>query len=76
MMSSTDRVVARHQSNRLTYDELDRQSNALARGLQSISVQKGDRVAVMLGNSLEYATVCEGDGPLKLHNFLTSKTLS
>jgi acyl-CoA synthetase (AMP-forming)/AMP-acid ligase II len=50
--------VARHQKGRFTYDELDRHSNALARGLQSISVQKGDRVAVMLGNSLEYASVC------------------
>ncbi|RAO68774.1 uncharacterized protein BHQ10_004786 [Talaromyces amestolkiae] len=50
-------VVARHQKGRFTYDELDRKSNALARGLQSISVQKGDRVAVMLGNSLEYASL-------------------
>ncbi|GAM36525.1 hypothetical protein TCE0_018r05681 [Talaromyces pinophilus] len=50
-------VVARHQKGRFTYDELDRNSNALARGLQSISVQKGDRVAVMLGNSLEYASL-------------------
>ena len=55
----TNRVVARHQKGRFTYDELDRNSNALARGLQSISVQKGDRVAVMLGNSLEYASVSE-----------------
>ncbi|KUL92136.1 hypothetical protein ZTR_02539 [Talaromyces verruculosus] len=50
-------VVARHQKGRFTYNELDRNSNALARGLQSISVQKGDRVAVMLGNSLEYASL-------------------
>ncbi|EED17602.1 AMP-binding enzyme, putative [Talaromyces stipitatus ATCC 10500] len=42
---------------RFTYDELDRHSNALARGLQSLSVRKGDRVAVMLGNSLEYASL-------------------
>ncbi|OKL63949.1 hypothetical protein UA08_00677 [Talaromyces atroroseus] len=50
-------VVARHQRHRCTYEELDRNSNTLARGLQSISVRKGDRVAVMLGNSIEYATL-------------------
>ncbi|KAL1980233.1 hypothetical protein VTN96DRAFT_4438 [Rasamsonia emersonii] len=48
-------VIAKHQNERLTYDALDRKSNALARGLQSIGVRKGDRVAVMLGNSIEYA---------------------
>ncbi|KAL1991740.1 hypothetical protein VTN49DRAFT_5048 [Thermomyces lanuginosus] len=48
-------VIARHQKTRLTYDALDRKSNALARGLQGIGVKKGDRVAVMLGNSIEYA---------------------
>jgi acyl-CoA synthetase (AMP-forming)/AMP-acid ligase II len=39
----------------LTYDELDRKSNALARGLQSIGVKKGDRVSISLGNNIEYA---------------------
>ncbi|KAL8947989.1 MAG: hypothetical protein Q9222_005784 [Ikaeria aurantiellina] len=42
---------------RLTYDALDGQSNALARGLQKAGVKKGDRVAVSLGNNVEYATV-------------------
>ncbi|KAH8701814.1 putative AMP-binding enzyme [Talaromyces proteolyticus] len=50
-----DSVVSRHQNNRLTYDALDRKSNQLARGLLSIGVGKGERVAVMLGNSIEYA---------------------
>ncbi|EEA23948.1 hypothetical protein TMatcc_007019 [Talaromyces marneffei ATCC 18224] len=50
-------VISRHQKGRFTYHELDRNSNAVARGLQSISVRKGDRVAVMLGNSLEYASL-------------------
>ncbi|OJJ03291.1 hypothetical protein ASPVEDRAFT_53766 [Aspergillus versicolor CBS 583.65] len=40
-----------------TYLDLDARSNALARGLESVGVQKGDRVAVMLGNSMEHATV-------------------
>lgn len=51
-------MIARHQKTRLTYDALDRKSNALARGLQGTGVRKGDRVAVMLGNSIEYAVVC------------------
>ncbi|EMC94182.1 hypothetical protein BAUCODRAFT_223006 [Baudoinia panamericana UAMH 10762] len=48
-------VVSRHQQTQLTYDELDRKSNALARGFQSIGVRKGDRVAVFLGNNIEFA---------------------
>ncbi|KAI1995382.1 hypothetical protein LOZ53_001435 [Ophidiomyces ophidiicola] len=49
------RVISRHQQQRLTYHELDLKSNALARGLASIGVTKGDRVAVSLGNGIEYA---------------------
>ncbi|KAH7044030.1 acyl-CoA synthetase/AMP-acid ligase-like protein II [Macrophomina phaseolina] len=49
-------VISRHQQAQLSYDELDRASNALARGLQSLGVKKGDRVAVSLGNNVEYAT--------------------
>ena len=48
-------VISRHQQAQLTYEELDRRSNALARGLQSIGVIKGDRVSVSLGNNLEFA---------------------
>jgi acyl-CoA synthetase (AMP-forming)/AMP-acid ligase II len=48
-------VHVRHQRISLTYDELDRRSNALARGLQSIGVKKGDRVSVSLGNNVEFA---------------------
>jgi acyl-CoA synthetase (AMP-forming)/AMP-acid ligase II len=40
----------------LTYDQLDRDSNALARGLANAGVKKGDRCAVMLGNNIEFAT--------------------
>ncbi|KAL1957730.1 hypothetical protein VTO42DRAFT_5573 [Malbranchea cinnamomea] len=50
-------VISRHQRQRLTYDELDQKSNSLARGLAGIGVKKGDRVAVSLGNNLEYATI-------------------
>ncbi len=34
---------------------MDKKSNALARGLQGIGVKKGDRVAVSLGNNMEFA---------------------
>ncbi|OJD23791.1 hypothetical protein ACJ73_04851 [Blastomyces percursus] len=50
-------VISRHQAQRLTYEELDRKSNALARGLAAGGLLKGDRVAVSLGNSTEYAIV-------------------
>ena len=43
----------------MTYDRLDRDSNALARGLASAGLKKGDRCAVALGNGIEFATVCE-----------------
>lgn len=48
-------VISRHQRVTLTYDELDRKSNSLARGLQSIGVKKGDRVSISLGNNIEFA---------------------
>ncbi len=50
-------VISRHQQKRLTYQELDLDSNVLAKGLQSLGVGKGDRVCVQLGNNLEFATV-------------------
>ncbi|ORY17264.1 acyl-CoA synthetase/AMP-acid ligase-like protein II [Clohesyomyces aquaticus] len=51
-----DAVISHHQRTRLTYDALDRESNALARGLARLGVKKGERVAVSLGNNLEFAT--------------------
>lgn len=50
-------MISRHQRTRLTYDSLDRKSNALAQGLARAGVKKGDRVAVSLGNNIEYAVV-------------------
>lgn len=50
-------VIAKHQNDRVTYASLDARSNALARGLGSVGVRKGDRVGVMLGNSMEHAVV-------------------
>lgn len=51
-----DAVISHHQRARLTYDALDRDSNSLARGLQKLGVKKGDRVALSLGNNIEFAT--------------------
>ena len=48
---------SRHQRTRLSYVALDTQSNALAKGLINKGVKKGDRVAVSLGNNIEYAVV-------------------
>ncbi|KAJ5709118.1 hypothetical protein N7493_010452 [Penicillium malachiteum] len=48
-------VISKHQNDRITYSSLDTRSNALARGLESVGVKKGDRVGVMLGNSMEFA---------------------
>jgi acyl-CoA synthetase (AMP-forming)/AMP-acid ligase II len=49
--------VSRHQKTTLTYDALDLNSNMLAHGLQKRGVKRGDRVAVSLGNNIEYVTV-------------------
>src|SRR4051812_14980586 len=50
-------VISTHQNIRLTYDELDEQSTALARGLLNAGVRKGQRIAVSLGNNVEYAVL-------------------
>ena len=55
------RVISRHQRTRLTYGELDAQSTTLACGLLYRGLKKGDRVAVSLGNSIEYAVVWSSD---------------
>ena len=50
-------MISRHQHARLTYADLDEKSSALARGLLERGIKKGDRVAVSLGNNIEFATV-------------------
>ncbi len=44
----------------LTYGELDRQSVAMAAYLQSLGLKKGDRVAIMLPNVLQYPVAMAG----------------
>ncbi|PUU78527.1 acyl-CoA synthetase/AMP-acid ligase-like protein II [Tuber borchii] len=48
-------VISSHQNSRLTYSSLHTQSTSLAHGLKNLGVQRGDRVAVSLGNSIEFA---------------------
>lgn len=45
-------VIAEDQQ--ITYQELDTVSTRIAANLQQIGVEKGDRVAVIVGNSLEF----------------------
>ena len=54
-----DAVVSRAQNSRLTYEELDKRSCSIAKTLQELGVKKGDRVAVSLGNNLEFGAVSE-----------------
>lgn len=53
-------VISRHQGARLTYGALDKKSRAFAQGLLALGVKKGERVAVMLGNNIEYAIATYG----------------
>ena len=48
-----ERVAVRWGERVTTYAELDRRTNALAHGLASLGVRKGDRVAVLMRNRPE-----------------------
>ncbi|CUS12599.1 unnamed protein product [Tuber aestivum] len=48
-------VISSHQNTRLAYSSLHTQSTSLAHGLKNLGVQRGDRVAVSLGNNIEFA---------------------
>ncbi|KAF2758297.1 acyl-CoA synthetase/AMP-acid ligase-like protein II [Pseudovirgaria hyperparasitica] len=50
-------VHSRHQQKTLSYADLDRQSSEIARGLVKRGIKKGDRVAVFLGNNIEFAVI-------------------
>lgn len=47
-------VHADHQARGLTFAEADVRSEALARGLAQLGIRKGDPVAVLMGNVVEY----------------------
>jgi acyl-CoA synthetase (AMP-forming)/AMP-acid ligase II len=51
--SVPDKIAVVDGSLRITYDELDRTTDALAAALDDIGLKKGDRVAIYMKNSLE-----------------------
>jgi non-ribosomal peptide synthetase component F len=50
-------VISQNQNEVITYSELHKYSDDLAAGMIALGVQRGDRVAVMLGNRSEYVYV-------------------
>src|SRR5687768_6590771 len=54
---SPERVAVSDATCRLTYAQLDDQVTRLARGLESLGVGPGDRLAVLMQNSIEMALV-------------------
>jgi len=49
-----------HAGQRVTYAEFDRLSNRAAHALRSLGVERGDRVTLALGNSVEYLVAAFG----------------
>jgi len=50
----------RHEGATLSYAEVDRRSNRAAHALRRLGVQRGDRVTLALGNSLEWPIAAFG----------------
>lgn len=50
-------VISQHQNSKMSYQELRQRSEQLATGLIALGLRKGDRLAVMLGNRIEYVEV-------------------
>lgn len=53
-------VVSQHQNEVLTYADLQKRSDTLLAGLLEAGIERGDRVAVLLGNRSEYVDVSCG----------------
>jgi acyl-CoA synthetase (AMP-forming)/AMP-acid ligase II len=49
-----DRIALAQLGRALTYPELDEHVTRLANGLRDLGVGQGDRIAILLGNSIEY----------------------
>jgi acyl-CoA synthetase (AMP-forming)/AMP-acid ligase II len=49
-----------HAGRRVTYAELDRLANRAAHALRGLGVEKGDRVTLALGNSVDYLVAAFG----------------
>ena len=52
-----DAVVSVHQGRRLTYAELARETDRLARGLVAAGVEHGERIGIWSPNSLEWVLI-------------------
>jgi long-chain acyl-CoA synthetase len=49
-------IAVIHDDQRVTYSELNTRANSLANHLQANSITKGDRIALLLENSIDYIT--------------------
>jgi non-ribosomal peptide synthetase component F len=49
-----------HEGRRVTYAEFDRLSNRAAHALRTLGVERGDRVTLALGNSVDYLAAAFG----------------
>lgn len=71
------KVAVKAGSQSLTYKELDERSDALACGLQSLGLEAGSRVAISLGNCMEYVVVSDEWEKLPtFHHNITSQVLT
>jgi len=55
-----DRVFMKIDGGKMTYGELDKRSNALANAMVKLGYGKGDKVILILPNSMEIAVCCLG----------------
>ena len=52
-----NRVAVKASNRQLSYAELDVESDSVALGLSALQIRPHDRVAVSLGNNVEYVVV-------------------
>jgi crotonobetaine/carnitine-CoA ligase len=55
-----ERTFIHHAGRRVTYREFDRLTNRAAHALRDLGVEKGNRVTLALGNSIEYVVAAFG----------------
>jgi acyl-CoA synthetase (AMP-forming)/AMP-acid ligase II len=55
-----ERPFLRHAGRRVSYGEFDRLANRVGHALRALGVEKGDRVTLALGNSVEYVATAFG----------------
>ncbi|GLA28520.1 putative NRPS-like protein biosynthetic cluster [Aspergillus niger] len=70
--ASHDRIAIHSGTRHITYGELHAQSDAFALGLIELGIRAGDRVALSLGNGIEYAVVIHALNHITARCFITS----